>query len=92
MKRKINFRKIIVLLLIFYVSYFVINQTISMHRISSEINKQKHIANQLKEEQGDLKSKVEMAETDKYKEVLSRELLNLVKDGETPVIDDQNNK
>lgn len=83
MKRKINFKKIVVLLLLIYVCYFVINQSISMHRISSEIDNQKRVSDELKEEQSDLKDKVEMSKTDKYKEVLAREMLNLVKDGET---------
>ncbi len=78
-----------VIMLLVYLSYFFVSQTLSMHRISANINTEKHTAEKLKEEQDNLDDKVEMAKTDKYKEVLARELLNLIKDGETPVIDSQ---
>lgn len=46
----------------------------------------------LKEENIKLQDEIELSKTDKYIEKLAREKLGLIKDGETPVIDESVNK
>jgi cell division protein FtsB len=86
MKKKINYRAIIFLMLLVYLGYFFFRQYQEMNRISAEINSQKVTLEKLKEENENLKDDVELAKTDKYRELLARQMLNLIKDGETPVI------
>ena len=86
MKRKINYRKIVCLILLVYLSYFLFRQYQTMNRISAEINNQKLLSEKLKEEHDNLQDSVELAKTNKYQEILARQMLNLIKDGETPVI------
>ena len=86
MKRKINYRKIVFLILLVYLSYFLFKQYQTMDRISTEINKQKLLCEKLKEEHDNLQDDVELSKTNKYQEILARQMLNLIKDGETPVI------
>jgi cell division protein FtsB len=86
MKKKINFKKMVLLLFLVYLCYFLVSQGIAIKRISAEINNEKLTAEKLQVEQNNLKDKVELSKTDKYKEILARELLNLIKEGETPVI------
>jgi cell division protein FtsB len=86
MKRKINYRKIIFFILLVYLICFSVNQYIFEKKLSADINNEKNIVGKLKEEHDNLQDEVELAKTDKYKEILARQMLNLIKDGETPVI------
>ena len=86
MKRKINYRKIVFLMLLVYLSYFLFRQYQTMNRISAEIKNEKLMSEKLKEEHDNLQDDVELAKTNKYQEILARQMLNLIKDGETPVI------
>ena len=86
MKKKINYRKIVFLMLLVYLSYFLFNQYQTMNRISIEINNQKLLYEKLKQEHENLQDDVELAKTNKYQEILARQMLNLIKEGETPVI------
>ena len=86
MKRRINYRKIVFLMLLVYLSYFLFRQYQTMNRISAEIKNQKLLSEKLKEEHDNLQDDVELAKTTKYQEILARQMLNLIKDGETPVI------
>ena len=86
MKRRINYRKIVFLMLLVYLSYFLFRQYQTMNRISAEISNQKLLSEKLKEEHDNLQDDVELAKTTKYQEILARQMLNLIKDGETPVI------
>lgn len=86
MKRKINYRKIVFLILLVYLSYFLFTQYQTMNRISAEIKNEKLMSEKLKEEHDNLQDDVELAKTNKYQEILARQMLNLIKDGETPVI------
>lgn len=94
MKKKINYRRIILLLFLVYLCYFLVNQGLAIKRIAAEIRNQKLTVQKLKDTQEDLKDKVELSKTDRYKEILAREQLNLIKEGETPVVNSQkkNNK
>ena len=87
MKRKMNYRKAIFLLLLVYSSYFLFRQYQTTTRISAEIKNQKLLSEKLKEEHDNLQDDVELAKTTKYQEILARKMLNLIKDGETPVVD-----
>lgn len=89
MKKKINFKKIVLLLFLVYLCYFFVSQGFAIKRISAEINNEKLMAEKLKGEKENLKDEVELSKTDKYKEILARELLNLIKEGETPVINSE---
>ena len=84
--KKINYRAIIFLMLLVYLGYFFFRQYQETNRLSAEFNSQKIILEKLKEENEKLKDDVELSKTDKYRELLARQMLNLIKDGETPVI------
>ena len=86
MKRRINYRKIVFFMLLVYLSYFLFRQYQTIDRISAEIKSQKLLAEKLKEEHDNLQDDVELAKTTKYQEILARQMLNLIKDGETPVV------
>lgn len=58
-----------------------------MHRQNEESNNYTVEYNRLKEENKELQDEVELSKTDKYIEKLAREKLGLIKEGETPVID-----
>lgn len=87
MKRKINYRKIVFLVILVYLSYFLFSQYQTMNRISAEIKSQKLLSEKLKEEHDSLQDDVELAKTNKYQEIIARQMLNLIKEGETPVRD-----
>ena len=86
MKRKINYRKVVFVILLVYLSYFLVRQYQTMNRISAEINNQKLLSEKLKEEHDNLQDSVELAKTNKYQEIIARQMLNLIKEGETPVV------
>ena len=86
MRRKINYRKIVFLILLVYLSYSLFTQYQTMNRISVESKKQKVLLEKLKQEHDNLQDNVELAKTSKYQEIIARQILNLIKDGETPVI------
>ena len=86
MKKKINYRKIVFLLIIVYLGYFLFRQYQATNRISAEIKDQKVRFEVLKGEHDNLQNNVDLAKTNKYQEIIARQMLNLIKDGETPVI------
>ena len=86
MKRKINYRAIVFLMLLVYLGYFFFRQYQETNRLSAEFNSQRITLEKLKEDNEKLKDDVELAKTDKYREMLARQMLNLIKDGEIPVI------
>lgn len=89
MKKKHNFKKIILVLASVYVGYILVSTQLGMIKIKKDIKvKQQELA-KLKEKnqklQDDFKFMTE--NPDAYKEKLARERLGLIKEGETPVID-----
>ena len=86
MKKKMNYRKVVFLMILVYSSYFLFRQYQTMNRISAESNNQRVLLEKLKEEHENLQDNVELAKTDRYQEIIARQMLNLIKDGETPVI------
>lgn len=89
MKKKLKFKNVIILFIIGYVCYIFIGQQITMHNINDQINtnmaeKQKVLGINQK-----LQDEVKLSKSNAFIEKLARERLGLVKQGETPVI---NNK
>ena len=87
MKKKINYRKIVFLLIIVYLGYFLFRQYQATNRISAEIKDQKIRFEVLKAEHDNLQNNVDLSKTNKYQEIIARQRLKLIKEGETPVID-----
>ncbi|MBC8062454.1 MAG: septum formation initiator family protein [Clostridiaceae bacterium] len=87
MKKKINYRKIVFGILLVYLSYFLFRQYQTINRISAETKKQKLIYEKLKEDHDNLQDNVELSKTSRYQEIIARQILHLIKDGEIPVID-----
>lgn len=75
-----------------YLISTLINQQIIMKRQKNNIEGYTVESKKLKEENMKLQDEIELSKTDKYIEKLAREKLGLIKDGETPVIDESVNK
>ena len=90
MKKKFNIKSIILVFAVVYVCYILIHQQVTMGRQKSEIQKYTVELQKRKEEKKVLQDEVELSKTDKYIEKLAREILGLVKEGETPVMDNKN--
>lgn len=89
MKKNLKFRNIIVLFIIGYVCYVFIGQQITMHNINNQINAKSAEKQKAVELNQKLQDEVKLSRSDAFIEKLARERLGLVKQGETPVI---NNK
>nr|WP_278245528.1 septum formation initiator family protein [Clostridium ihumii] len=75
-----------------YLTGTLINQQIIMKRQKNNLDGYTVESKKLKEENIKLQDEIELSKTDKYIEKLAREKLGLIKDGETPVIDESVNK
>lgn len=85
MKKKVNLKNLIVVVLVTYACYIFINQQITMNGFNREISANKQELLKLKEKNQKLQDEVNMTKTDMYMEKLAREK-NFIKEGETPVI------
>ncbi|WAG59880.1 septum formation initiator family protein [Clostridium estertheticum] len=90
MKKKFNIRGLVLIFVFVYVSYLFIQQQATMGRQKKELQKYNVELQKKKEEKKTLQDEVELSKTDKYIEKLAREILGLVKEGETPVMDNKN--
>jgi len=90
MKKRLRFKSIILVFAVMYVCYLLIQQQITMSRQKNELQKYTAELQDKKEKNKTLQDEVELSKTDKYIEKLAREILGLVKEGETPVIDNKN--
>ncbi len=90
MKKKFSVKGIVLVLVVVYVSYLLIQQQVTMGRQKKELQKYNVELQKKKEEKKTLQDEVELSKTDKYIEKLAREILGLVKEGETPVMDNKN--
>jgi cell division protein DivIC len=90
MKKKFNIKSVAIIFAVVYVCYILINQQITMSRQKKELEKYNVEIQKKKEEKKVLQDEVELSKTDKYIEKLAREILGLVKEGETPVLDNEN--
>jgi len=86
MKKKVNLKSLIVVVLIVYACYILINQQITMRKFNKEINAMKQELQKKKGESQKLQDKFNMSKTDAYMERLARER-NFIKEGEIPVVD-----
>lgn len=89
MEKKPKFKGIIFALLLVYLSYMFVSLEVSMQKKKEEISKKQQEVIQLKMENTRLKDDVKMSTTDLFIEKLAREKCGLIKEGETPVIDNK---
>ncbi|MFC0904717.1 septum formation initiator family protein [Clostridium sp. MT-14] len=90
MKIKVKWKNIFFLLLVLYIGYIFVSQQITMQNIKKQIVERKTEEQKLKVKNQKLQDEIKMSASDIYIEKLAREKLGLIKQGETPVID--NNK
>jgi len=89
MKKKFSIKSVILVFVIIYVCYLLIAQQVTMSRQKKELQKYNLELQNKTEEKKVLQDEVQLSKTDKYIEKLAREILGLVKEGETPVIDNK---
>jgi cell division protein FtsB len=90
MKKRFNIKSVTIILAVGYVCYILIYQQATMSRQKKELEKYSVELQKRREEKKVLQDEVELSKTDKYIEKLAREVLGLVKEGETPVLDNEN--
>ena len=90
MKKRFNIKSVAKIFAVVYVCYILINQQVTMNRQKKELQMYNVETQKKKEEKKVLQDEVELSKTEKYIEKLAREILGLVKEGETPVLDNEN--
>ena len=90
MKKKFSIKSAVLVFALGYVCYVLIQQQVTMSRQKKELQKYTVELQKKKDEKKILQDEVELSKTDKYIEKLAREILGLVKEGETPVMDNKN--
>ena len=87
MKKNVNLKGIIIVLVIGFFSISVIKQVIVLKRIKSDISTQAQELEELKEKNIKLQAELDRAQSNNdYLEKLSRERLGLIKEGEQQII------
>ena len=87
MKKNVNLKGIIIVLVIGFFSISVIKQVIVLKRIKSDISTQAQELEELKEKNIKLQAELDRAQSNKeYLEKLARERLGLIKEGEQQII------
>lgn len=86
MKKNVNFKKVVFFLLFIYAGYIFVNQQIIIGNIKKQVIQRKTELESLQEKNQKLQDEVKMSKSDLYIEKLAREKLNLIKEGEIPVI------
>ena len=87
MKKNVNLKGIIIVLVIGFFSISVIKQVIVLKRIKSDISTQAQELEELKEKNIKLQAELDMAQSNnEYLEKLARERLGLIKEGEQQII------
>ncbi|MCB2298055.1 FtsB family cell division protein [Clostridium tagluense] len=90
MKKKFSIKSVVLIFAVVYVCYVIISQQATMARQKKELEKYNVELQKKKDEKETLQDEVKLSKTDKYIEKLAREILGLVKEGETPVMDNKN--
>jgi cell division protein FtsB len=88
-KKKLRFKKVIIVFASMYVGYILISTQITMLKLKKELDvKQQELSKQSDKNQK-LQGEVSKmtSNPDEYLEKLARERLGLIKEGETPVIE-----
>ena len=87
MKKNVNLKGIIIVLVIGFFSISVIQQVIVLKRIKSDISTQAQELEELKEKNIKLQAELDRAQSNnEYLEKLARERLGLIKEGEQQII------
>ena len=87
MKKNVNLKGIIIVLVIGFFSISVIKQVIVLKRIKSDISTQAQEFEELKEKNIKLQAELDRAQSNnEYLEKLARERLGLIKEGEQQII------
>ena len=87
MKKNVNLKGIIIVLVIGFFSISVIKQVIVLKRIKSDISTQAQESEELKEKNIKLQAELDRAQSNnEYLEKLARERLGLIKEGEQQII------
>ena len=87
MKKNVNLKWIIIVLVIGFFSISVIKQVIVLKRIKSDISTQAQELEELKEKNIKLQAELDRAQSNnEYLEKLARERLGLIKEGEQQII------
>ena len=87
MKKNVNLKGIIIVLVIGFFSISVIKQVILLKRIKSDISTQAQELEELKEKNIKLQAELDRAQSNnEYLEKLARERLGLIKEGEQQII------
>ena len=81
-----NFKKLLFFLLFIYAGYIFVNQQIIIGNIKKQVIQRQTELENLQEKNQKLQDEVKMSKSDSYIEKLAREKLNLIKEGEIPVI------
>jgi cell division protein FtsB len=85
MRKKVNIKTIVLVILLVYGGMLFINQRVNAHKINEEMNKQQQELAKLKDVNQKLQDEVNESQKESYMEKLVREKFGFVKDGETPV-------
>lgn len=91
-RRKFRIRHIILAAAVFFMMYTLIEQQLTIVRKKAEISKYNQEYKKLQSENEDMKDKIEYSKTDEYKEEMAREMMGLIKQGETVYILDEGAK
>ena len=87
MKKNVNLKGIIIVLVIGFFSISVIKQVIVLKRINSDISTQAQEIEELKEKNNKLQAELDRAQSNnEYLEKLARERQGLIKEGEQQII------
>lgn len=91
MNKKFKIKNLIILVLsvIFLIGF--INQTRIMHRLKQEKKNQEAILEKSKSKNESLQDENNMVQTGEFIEKLAREKLNMLKPGESNIVDKENN-
>ncbi|MEW9096708.1 MAG: septum formation initiator family protein [Clostridiaceae bacterium] len=92
MKKLGKLNKVFFFMLAFYVCFILGKQQMTMRNIKAQIDGKNIEIEKLEDKNEKLKDEVEMTKSDEYIEKLAREKLNLIKPGESAVINNSTSK
>lgn len=92
MRKKLNIKTILIVVMVLYVGSLFISQRVNAYKLKQDISKQQKELAKLKDINQRLQDEVEMSKTESYIERKARERLGLVKDREIPIINSSNKK
>ncbi|QAT41726.1 septum formation initiator family protein [Clostridium sp. JN-9] len=84
--KKIKVKNILLLVVISYIIFIFVSQTITMHKIKQDITEKQIELQKVDDQSQKLQDEIKLSKSDQYIEKLAREKLHLIKEGETPVI------